>query len=550
MKLIAIILLGLLILSIPLFMRWSATAQSATPTLVWSSRTPMPAERFAFGVAEVNGQIYAIGGRNPNLLLQGRMDKYDPATDSWETMASVPHPTDQGTAATALNNKIYVAEGGSNYLDIYDPASNTWSQGADIPVLRGWTTLTTGSNGKIYLIGGFDYSGFTKPPMGTVEEYDPQSNAWTEKTSMPTLRGSAATVEYSGKIYVIGGDQGDVSGNTPTYLSTVEAYDPITDSWTSLANLQIPRSHLAAAVLDNKIYAISGLSTKSTPASVEEYNPASNTWSYSSNLPQARYLLGALSFNNIIYTLGGIESLATNRVDAGFFDNLPVLNTINNLNSPILINTTINPSLTFTDSDVNETHTAIWNWGDETNSLGAVTETNGSGNVTGNHTFTKPGLYDVSVSILDSRNGSASSSFPLAIIDPNVGFLTGSGEFSFPSKGKVKIDLEAKYLPGSKIPVGKSSLRFKEGNQEFTSTSYQWLVVSGSKAFLKGDGTINGSGNYTFLISALDSNKGEKDLIRVKITDSSNKVIYDTQPGASDADDPTTPFTEGSIKLH
>jgi hypothetical protein len=39
-------------------------------------------------------------------------------------------------------------------------------------------------------------------------------------------------------------------------------------------------------------------------------------------------------------------------------------------------------------------------------------------------------------------------------------------------------------------------------NLEFHSTSYQWLVVAGAKAQYKGSGTMNGSGEYGFLLTA------------------------------------------------
>jgi len=38
--------------------------------------------------------------------------------------------------------------------------------------------------------------------------------------------------------------------------------------------------------------------------------------------------------------------------------------------------------------------------------------------------------------------------------------------------------------------------------------------------------------------------------IRVKITDSANTVIYDTQAGAADTADPTTQLTSGSVRVH
>jgi N-acetylneuraminic acid mutarotase len=44
---------------------------------------------------------------------------------------------------------------------------------------------------------------------GKLEVYDPGSNAWSTKASMPTARSQAAAAVRGGRLYVIGGSQGD-----------------------------------------------------------------------------------------------------------------------------------------------------------------------------------------------------------------------------------------------------------------------------------------------------------------------------------------------------
>lgn len=56
--------------------------------------------------------------------------------------------------------------------------------------------------------------------FSTVEEYDPVTDTWTEKVNMPTPRISLSTSVVNGKIYAIGGWNGD-----QFILSTVEEYD-------------------------------------------------------------------------------------------------------------------------------------------------------------------------------------------------------------------------------------------------------------------------------------------------------------------------------------
>lgn len=77
------------------------------------------------------------------------------------------------------------------------------------------------------------------------------TDSWAIRTSMPTGRGLLAAAALNNKIYAIGGENG-------SYLDTVEEYDPVSDTWTAKASMSTPRSGLAAAVVSNRIYAISG----------------------------------------------------------------------------------------------------------------------------------------------------------------------------------------------------------------------------------------------------------------------------------------------------
>ena len=74
---------------------------------------------------------------------------------------------------------------------------------------------------------------------------------------------------------------------------------------------------------------------------------------------------------------------------------------------------------------------------------------------------------------------------------------------------------------------------------KFDSTSYKWLVIAGPKAQFKGLGTINGSGNYGFMLTALDADltpSVDTDLFRIKIwdRDDNNTIVYDNQMDAPD----------------
>ena len=86
----------------------------------------------------------------------------------------------------------------------------------------------------------------------TVEAYDPLTDTWTTKAPMPTARYTLGVGVVDGIIYAIGGANGTAAS---TY---VEAYDPVTNSWTTKTSMPTARNALVIGVVNGKIYAIGG----------------------------------------------------------------------------------------------------------------------------------------------------------------------------------------------------------------------------------------------------------------------------------------------------
>ncbi len=168
------------------------------------------------------------------------------------------------------------------------------------------------------------------------------------------------------------------------------------------------------------------------------------------------------------------------------------------------------------------------------------------------------------VTMTDDDGDSGGSIFQYVVVyDPGVGFVTGGGWINSPAgayvpdpslAGKANFGFVAKYQQGATTPTGQTQFRFHVADLNFHSTAYQWLVVAGAKAQYKGSGTINGSGDYGFLLTAIDgqvSGGGGADKFRIKIWDkATDAVIYDNQMNADDTADPTTALGGGSIVIH
>lgn len=106
----------------------------------------------------------------------------------------------------------------------------------------------------------------------------------------------------------------------------------------------------------------------------------------------------------------------------------------------------------------------------------------------------------------------------------------------------------------SGLVTGETQFKFHVAEMSFKSTSYQWLVIAGARAQYKGEGTINGSGLYGFLLTAIDGQRsggGGEDRFRVKIwDDSTGQIVYDNQLEADDNSNASTVISGGSIVIH
>jgi len=177
--------------------------------------------------------------------------------------------------------------------------------------------------------------------------------------------------------------------------------------------------------------------------------------------------------------------------------------------------------------------------------------------------FATPGVHSIGVRGADSAgNVGDVENILLAVYDPMAGFVTGGGWINSPEGaftadpdliGKAIFGFVSKYQRGATAPTGQTEFQFRVANLNFHSSSYQWLVISGARAQYKGSGTINGTGDYGFMLTAIDGqlNNTGIDKFRIKIWDkATDAVVYDNKLGAPDTGDDATALGAGSIVIH
>ena len=257
-------------------------------------------------------------------------------------------------------------------------------------------------------------------------------------------------------------------------------------------------------------------------------------------------------------TSDGVNPDVTNTADLVIGNVAPEIDSITTPTAPVAITTPVNMSATYSDPGSNDTHTAVVDWGDATTSTPAAS----GGSLSASHTYGSAGIYTICVTVTDD-DGDADTECAenyVVVYDPNGGFVTGGGSISaapgsFPAdplaSGPGRFGFVSKYKKGASVPDGSTEFQFQSGDLNFHSSSYQWLVVAGSKAMYKGTGTVNGNDGYSFLVSAVDGGKTGPDRFRIKIWDtSSGTLVFDNQIGSADGEAAANAITQGSIVIH
>jgi len=435
----------------------------------------------------------------------------DPPTTNPVTVLNILNPTPtiiwtyidaDGDPQVEYEVEVWTGSGGTG-TNVWDPSVGT---GTDTSIVYAGSTL----------IGGQTYYARVKASDGT--SWGTWSEAsWTFPANQPPVADPDGpyTINEGDSLALYASGSSDPDGDPLTYswdLDNDAAYGDITGEtptvdWTTLASYGLDDDGTYTIGLE----AYDGLATATATTTVE--------------------------IINVDPTITSI-SVSADLVEVG---------------------TSILLTAPFTDPGTSDTHTATIDWGD-----GTVTETDGNGIVTGSHTY-ETGVHEITLTVEDDDGGSDTEIFQYIVVyDPNDGFVTGGGWINSPEgayypdpelTGTANFGFVAKYKKGASNPIGNTEFQFQVADLNFHSSSYDWLVIAGHKAIFKGTGTINGEGNYGFMIFAIDAKlhpTKDVDMFRIKIWDKDNgdAIVYDNGLGDYDDEDPPTEIAGGQIVIH
>ena len=305
-------------------------AQAQTPG-AWKMAAPMPRPMGEIVAATANGKIYVLAGLDDvDHTPYGTVWEYDPAVNKWNVKKQMPGPAHHIMAAS-YHDKIYVFGGYTRPKDLkawqptnkaweYDPANDSWKALAPMPTPRG-AGQAVEVGGKIYAIGGVESNEPGNPDapiglgstaelvLGTMEAYDPATNEWETRATMPTARNHYEAAAVNGKIYAVDGRIGTTFITKSDVIDLVEVYDPAKNQWTYATRSPTARGDVTGAVYNGKIYVAGGefqdTKRKMTFWAVEAYDPAKDRWDELPHLQIARHGFASAVVGNTLHVMGG-----------------------------------------------------------------------------------------------------------------------------------------------------------------------------------------------------------------------------------------------------
>ena len=261
------------------------------PSCAWNTLADANIERFEAISQKIGDKLYVLGGFKPGVLVVPETEIYDTTNDTWSIGASMPIPVTH-TAAVAVGSEIWILGGfaGDNpgvavkAVQIYNSQTDSWSMGPDLPNLVGSGAGALSGN-KIHFFGGLMPDRQTDVADHWVLDLTNIASGWTAAAPMPNARNHHSGISVNGIVYAIGGQVGH---DGPKYdTKFVHAYNPNTDTWMRLTDLDRTRSHFKAATTlhNGKIIIAGGIDNGPIVNDISVFDPQLNSWSELCKLP-------------------------------------------------------------------------------------------------------------------------------------------------------------------------------------------------------------------------------------------------------------------------
>jgi len=253
--------------------------------------------------ARESTEIIAHGGKL--LAVTQRLHKaecYEPLRNKWTSLAlanrfniEINKGAVSGDCILAANGAIYAIAVSRNMpsedyraeFAMYNVMSHSW-QFLPCPFLAGkHGVCAVAFNKYIYVVGGYGGNFWTDQfEWNDAARFDTESGTWEQIANLLEARAEAFGAAANGKVYIAGGMK------ITMVLTSCEVYNEMTNEWSFIACLTVPRASGNMACVDGTLYVVGGTTDRGIPRSaapsliVECYDPEKDRWRKKTTLPR------------------------------------------------------------------------------------------------------------------------------------------------------------------------------------------------------------------------------------------------------------------------
>ena len=170
----------------------------------WSRMPGAPSARGALVAGVIGNRLYAVGGARAGGALR-TLEIFDFGGRRWSTGRGMAVAREH-LAGAVLGGAFYAlagrAAGRGNFrvVERYDPARDRWQRVASMRKPRGGIAAAA-VNGRIVVVGGEEGAG----TIAEVESFRPRLRRWRTEPRLPTPRHGLGAVSFGGRIFVLEG---------------------------------------------------------------------------------------------------------------------------------------------------------------------------------------------------------------------------------------------------------------------------------------------------------------------------------------------------------
>ena len=314
----------------------------------WKPTQALPEGDTSFSVVWTGSEMIIWGGTEIGSSKFATGSRYNPATDTWKTTATVGAPMGRRQHTAVWTGTEMIVWGGCGQLDEHFCDINTG--GRYNPVTESWavTSLVNAPNSRLLhtavwtgtemiVWGGCSFinDACRASHVGTGGgRYNPSTDTWilTNTSGAPTARTNHTAVWTGSKMIVWGGY------NDSAAVSTGGVYNPTTDTWspTAFFPANLARYSHSAVWAGSVMIVWGGTNGTTTFANGGRYNPATNKWQQiaPTGAPSARYLHAAVWTGNEMVVWGGINGAGSPKTGGRYNPTTNTWRATNTVNAP------------------------------------------------------------------------------------------------------------------------------------------------------------------------------------------------------------------------